>query len=239
MRTRLHLTKRSGFTLIELLVVIAIIAILAAILLPVFAAARENARAASCKNNLKQIGLAVRAYIQDFDERYPFQEVDGEVPGGTTTATITYYDALYPYIKSAAVWLCPDDTSVAAGIPQIGYHLNGYVINHSTPPSPTVDSQIASPALLQLGRDSGSGTSNSSGRSWNVCWLRPYTGSCDYGAGGPWWNTTPTQYGPHSFNYNILFSDGHAKVIQWSGGSNVVVQYLTDTTPGGTAGSCP
>jgi prepilin-type N-terminal cleavage/methylation domain-containing protein len=65
------LRKRSGFTLIELLVVIAIIAILAAILFPVFAQAREKARSASCLSNLKQIGLAVMMYTQDYDEIYP------------------------------------------------------------------------------------------------------------------------------------------------------------------------
>lgn len=63
--------KRKAFTLIELLVVIAIIAILAAILFPVFARARENARRSSCLSNLKQIGLGAMMYIQDYDERYP------------------------------------------------------------------------------------------------------------------------------------------------------------------------
>src|SRR5688500_3211019 len=63
--------KNRAFTLIELLVVIAIIAILAAILFPVFARARENARRASCQSNLKQIGLGVMQYVQDYDERYP------------------------------------------------------------------------------------------------------------------------------------------------------------------------
>ncbi|HHX40945.1 MAG TPA: DUF1559 domain-containing protein, partial [Armatimonadetes bacterium] len=63
--------RRTGFTLIELLVVIAIIAILAAILLPVFARARENARKSTCQSNLKQMGLAVMQYVQDYDEVYP------------------------------------------------------------------------------------------------------------------------------------------------------------------------
>src|SRR5947208_17195588 len=77
---------RRGFTLIELLVVIAIIAILAAILFPVFAQAREKARQASCTSNLKQIGLAFRMYIQDYDERTPQNNPrsTGAFPAGDT-----------------------------------------------------------------------------------------------------------------------------------------------------------
>ena len=93
-------SKRSAFTLIELLVVIAIIAILAAILFPVFARARENARRASCTSNLKQIGLGVIQYQQDYDETMP--RIDyGE---GTKWMDITQ-----PYLKSAQVFSCPSE----------------------------------------------------------------------------------------------------------------------------------
>ncbi|MCA1594996.1 MAG: DUF1559 domain-containing protein [Chloroflexi bacterium] len=99
-----------GFTLIELLVVIAIIAILAAILLPVFAQAREAARKASCASNLKQLGTATLMYVQDYDEKYP----PGDNWHGTTAALDANYQCgnrfmLSPYIKSEAVWHCPDD----------------------------------------------------------------------------------------------------------------------------------
>ncbi len=97
--------KVSGFTLIELLVVIAIIAILAAILFPVFARARENARRASCQSNLKQIGLGILQYTQDYDEKYP---------SGTTTVGgargIGWAGQCLPYIKSTQVFVCPSDT---------------------------------------------------------------------------------------------------------------------------------
>jgi prepilin-type N-terminal cleavage/methylation domain-containing protein/prepilin-type processing-associated H-X9-DG protein len=101
---------KRGFTLIELLVVIAIIAILAAILFPVFARARENARKSSCQNNLKQIALGFKQYINDFDERYPLVAV-------TSASTTTYAppygwaDALQPYLKNTQVLQCPSDSA--------------------------------------------------------------------------------------------------------------------------------
>src|SRR5881628_3390520 len=93
--------RHRGFTLIELLVVIAIIAILAAILFPVFAKARSKARATACLSNLSQIGKALMMYAQDFDERFPlanpkaFFEPDA--------------NALRPYLKNEAVRRCPED----------------------------------------------------------------------------------------------------------------------------------
>lgn len=98
--------KQRGFTLIELLVVIAIIAILAAILFPVFARARENARRSSCQSNLKQIGLGLFQYTQDYDERLPRSWVAVEGDAG-------YYrwmDVIQPYIKSTQLFSCPSDS---------------------------------------------------------------------------------------------------------------------------------
>ncbi len=97
--------KRRGFTLIELLVVIAIIAILAAILFPVFARARENARRASCQSNLKQIGLGMMMYTQDYDETFPMHY--GYVQGGVV---YSWPITLEPYAKSRQVFFCPSDT---------------------------------------------------------------------------------------------------------------------------------
>ena len=100
-----------AFTLIELLVVIAIIAILAAILFPVFARARENARRSSCASNLKQIGLGMLQYTQDYDEQYPYvwRTISSQkLPYNKYNSTIfTWADATYPYVKSIQLLQCP------------------------------------------------------------------------------------------------------------------------------------
>ncbi len=111
------MSSRRGFTLIELLVVIAIIAILAAILFPVFARAREKARQASCQSNLKQLMLAVMMYKQDYDERNVYDRMgttDAPTPTGpyaTSYCGTVYFwkDIIHPYIKNDQLWICPSD----------------------------------------------------------------------------------------------------------------------------------
>src|SRR5258706_471850 len=114
MNTHFGSTKRPGFTLIELLVVIAIIAILAAILFPVFAQARESARMASCLSNLRQIGTGTLMYIQDYDEKYPSTIAWGRMWTGVWVADPAVPDSLRylpemvnPYIKNKDIWFCP------------------------------------------------------------------------------------------------------------------------------------
>jgi len=98
--------RRAGFTLIELLVVIAIIAILAAILFPVFARAREAARATSCRSNLKQYATATLMYVQDYDEVYPFQASNTL---GSLGCITYFYGVVDPYVKNKQITICPSE----------------------------------------------------------------------------------------------------------------------------------
>ncbi|PQV63283.1 hypothetical protein B1R32_11310 [Abditibacterium utsteinense] len=108
---RLRGNKKFGFTLIELLVVIAIIAILAAILFPVFGRARENARRSSCQSNLKQIGLGIMQYVQDYDEYLPNYVRNGTSPTNKFISDYTVWaDVIQPYIKSTQLFVCPSNT---------------------------------------------------------------------------------------------------------------------------------
>jgi prepilin-type N-terminal cleavage/methylation domain-containing protein/prepilin-type processing-associated H-X9-DG protein len=133
--------KNSGFTLIELLVVIAIIAILAAILFPVFAQAREKARQATCTSNQKQIGLAVLQYVQDYDETYPASNYD---EGGAGNSG--YQRLLDPYVKAnipagslpgaeLSVWVCPNYTATFKGTDAQSRPSSSYAANRTLLPA--------------------------------------------------------------------------------------------------------
>jgi prepilin-type N-terminal cleavage/methylation domain-containing protein/prepilin-type processing-associated H-X9-DG protein len=123
---RTHQQKKA-FTLIELLVVIAIIAILAAILFPVFAQAREKARAITCVSNEKQLALGILMYVQDYDETLPYYAYF-IIPGGATVGpsdppfapsvgerTVGWNEAVYPYVKNIKIYRCPDTTYLNGG----------------------------------------------------------------------------------------------------------------------------
>ena len=134
--------SRFGFTLIELLVVIAIIAILAAILFPVFAQAREQARKTSCLSNIKQINLAAQMYLQDYDETLNGPAVKTDGCGKTPSQYSNYWwggrwktwpEMLQPYSKNVDVFTCPDRREQ----PYFGYSINVNSSNDDYPGSPT------------------------------------------------------------------------------------------------------
>lgn len=155
-----------AFTLIELLVVIAIISILASILFPVFAAAREKARAITCASNERQLGLAMAQYIGDYDDLYPVVLVP--IPAGD--AHWVWAGPIAPYVKSTAVFRCPDDTVAPPSVPNVyngvTYNLSpvSYGININTLEYPNI-SKWNSPANsvvlfeigapVQTGKDTG------------------------------------------------------------------------------------
>lgn len=120
-----------GFTLIELLVVIAIIAILAAILFPVFGRARENARRSSCQSNLKQIGLGMLQYSQDYDENSVPTQFGPQNWHSNRTVNYKWMDAIFPYVKSEQIFDCP------SAIVNLNATVNGsvrkYVYNKNLP----------------------------------------------------------------------------------------------------------
>lgn len=204
-----------GFTLIELLVVIAIISMLASILFPVFARARENARRASCMSNLKQIGMGMMQYCQDYDEKYPTQSDIGPFPY-VTTNTQNWIKSVYPYVKSWQLFKCPStiDSVVAGSLPgenstpitnsNTGYAANGLVIQ-SSPSGGRSMAVIPNPAEIVMLSEFYNSYSAALIRPMRSGALTVYINWNYKGASSPGFN------GLHFEGGNQAFADGHVK----------------------------
>jgi prepilin-type N-terminal cleavage/methylation domain-containing protein/prepilin-type processing-associated H-X9-DG protein len=226
--------QSSGFTLIELLVVIAIIALLAAILFPVFARARENARRASCQSNLKQIGLGIKQYIQDYDEKYPLVYAN---VGGTLWGR--WGGILDPYLKSRQIFLCPSGnrlTQPASGFGSpvrinYNYGINGYL--HSKKESViTATSQVvlnwevdsrstySAGTPRQCGRYNNDTTEGGNAGEWGPREI--HTDGCAFPA------TEYDESSRHLEGSNFSFADGHVK---WYRPEQVIKALPTNSEP--------
>jgi prepilin-type N-terminal cleavage/methylation domain-containing protein/prepilin-type processing-associated H-X9-DG protein len=200
---------RRGFTLIELLVVIAIIAILAAILFPVFARAREKARQTSCLSNQKQIGLAIQMYNSDYDGCYPSVYDDG--PG----FRIIWAEKIAPYSKNNQLYGCPSARpDVTSSLQNTKYCINmcdgwGFPEGWTNPLS---DSQVINPAEFAVTFESD---------SYWFCHWTPQAGwnaTTQEGAGTVLVGVLPGEriYPWHNGGCNVSFADGHAKWVNLS-----------------------
>ena len=204
----------SGFTLIELLVVIAIIAILAAILFPVFARARENARRSSCQSNLKQIGLGVLQYIQDYDERFPkiSHPIAAAPPYG-------WADTIQPYLKSVQIFKCPSFTGPTSDVPNVvGY--SSYWMNSGLNDDPgngvvgKSQAAVNNPSLTILNGDGGNSSPHTTARfNCNGCNAGGAATGLAAGCGGTANLATNLTAGgqQHLEGIVLSFTDGHVK----------------------------
>jgi prepilin-type N-terminal cleavage/methylation domain-containing protein/prepilin-type processing-associated H-X9-DG protein len=203
-------SRKKGFTLIELLVVIAIIAILAAILFPVFARARENARRASCQSNLKQMGLGLMQYTQDYDEKFPTTSITLAGP-----TYVRWSGMIQPYIKSTQLFICPSDTgsynqtNIGNGSSEgMSYGYSTYFNSSSN----VAQASMVKPAETIVFGD---------GTSYVVkpAAADPFTGSASTQYPGLVWNSNenessrPVRY-RHLEMANFAFADGHVKAMR-------------------------
>jgi len=220
-----NVRRNGGFTLIELLVVIAIIAILAAILFPVFAQARAKARQATCTSNLKQLGLGMLMYIQDYDERYPF---GGWRPNGD--GTNEWQNTIQPYIKSKGVFQCPETTDLdedptnpqanAWNLNPVNYLYNNQLANSRRPSKLAAVNEPAGNWMLMDGHSDWGGVKgvDYKGRQGTPWLLEDTTFGCNASLVTGWltWQGFTWGLPRHNGGGQVVHSDGHVKYFKFS-----------------------
>ena len=220
-------SAKSGFTLIELLVVIAIIAILAAILFPVFAQAREKARATACMSNMRQIGLAVNMYLQDWDEHTCKTHHDLEA-GETITNLYTWYQPLQSYIKNTGIFRCPSindtPTQFPAGITVANWNTyrTDYLINGFFSHGIGIAAITAPASQIMIG-ERHAGIAFFDYHPWASApdnnWERGFLDGSGYKIGDVGFDSQvvdATNIGRHSQGNNYDFADGHVKWLRFA-----------------------
>ncbi len=209
--------RLSAFTLIELLVVIAIIAILAAILFPVFSQAREKARSIACLSNLKQIGTATQMYLQDYDERIFFRASTASpsvsrsgavVPSAGALLPVYWWNALMPYIKNNQVFACPSDAGPTASKDIVGQLTIRRSYIALRPAEALSLSQVDVPAETSVFVDKWDRTAGPTSKPISDSWIEPFNGDFDY---YPTYARMALAGDRHQQGVNASFFDGHAK----------------------------
>jgi prepilin-type N-terminal cleavage/methylation domain-containing protein/prepilin-type processing-associated H-X9-DG protein len=210
---------RRGFTLIELLVVIAIIAVLAAILLPVFAQARENARSTACLSNVRQLGTATRMYVQDFDERLFFRASatipsvsrSGAVVPAPAQPPVLWWNALQPYIRNSQILVCPSDPAPAPSKDALGRLtiLRSYIALR--PAEALALAQIDLPAEAPVFVDKWHITAGPAPKPITDSWTEPFNGDFDF---YPTYGRLALAGDRHQGGLDASFFDGHAKWLK-------------------------
>ncbi len=207
----------TAFTLIELLVVIAIIAILASILFPVFAQAREKSRSTSCLSNTKQLGTATQMYIQDYDEKLFFRASTAVpsvsrsgaiVPNNAALLPVYWWNAVMPYLKNSQVMVCPSDSAPALS-KDIAGNLTikrSYIAIRAA--EALAQAQVEKTSEIIIFTDKWEKTAGANPKPITDSWIEPFNGDFDY---YPTFHRMALAGDRHLQGVNCSFFDGHAK----------------------------
>ena len=243
MNHHMHRTGRQAFTLIELLVVISIIALLAAILFPVFGRARENARRSSCQSNLKQLALGFTQYTQDYDERFPMwnsrSPANWPENGWSTNGALNISAPIYPYTKSVQILQCPSEATAPGVNPwDVGYtdYFYNSMLGSDSTTGPAICgrnmTELDGPTLTILLGDGNA--SKADAHATGGAWLAGTNIIAD-AQWQPTSSTTRIEMIRHLEGANYAFADGHVK---WLKPEKITIKATGSGEPTFRVGNC-